>query len=104
MVYAGKNEGKRLISGGDFEAWDYGPVLPSLYHRVSAFGSSPIKNVFHGVEEIDDTEVADFIAKAAKELSSVQPFRLVEYVHDKHSAWHKHYHPGVRGKIGRAHV
>lgn len=97
MVYAGKHDGKRLIAGDDFEAWDYGPVLPSLYHRVSAFGSSPIKNIFHGVADIGNQADADFIGKAAKTLSSYPPFRLVEYVHDKYSAWHKHYHPGVRG-------
>lgn len=97
MVYAGKNHGDRLISGDDFEAWDYGPVLPALYHRVSSFGSSAIKNIFHGVEDITDKEADEFIAKAAKNLSSIPPFRLVEYVHDKHSAWHRHYRPGVRG-------
>lgn len=97
MVYAGKNEGKKLISGDDFEAWDYGPVIPSIYHRVSSFGSSPIKNIFHGVADIDDPKIDKFICAAAKELSSIQPFKLVEYVHDKHSAWHKHYRPGTRG-------
>src|SRR5690554_2036795 len=68
MVYAGKNSGKRLITGDDFEAWDYGPVLPSLYHRVSAFGSGSIKNIFHGVEDIVDKDTAGFIEKATKEL------------------------------------
>ena len=39
MVYAGKNNGKRLIADDDFEAWDYGPVLSGLYHRISVFGT-----------------------------------------------------------------
>ena len=58
-----------------------------------------IKNIFHGVDDIvkPNSKDAEFIAKASKALSAVPPFRLVWFVHDKHSAWHKHYHRSIRG-------
>jgi uncharacterized phage-associated protein len=31
MVYMDKNSGEPLVDE-DFQAWDYGPVLPSLYY------------------------------------------------------------------------
>ncbi|WP_158922985.1 type II toxin-antitoxin system antitoxin SocA domain-containing protein [Acidisphaera sp. S103] len=29
-----------------FQAWDYGPVLPSLYRPVRMFGSEPVRDIF----------------------------------------------------------
>lgn len=46
MYYMGKNNGARLVDTS-FEAWDYGPVSPALYHRVKAFGSSPVQDIFY---------------------------------------------------------
>ena len=44
MVYAGKYNGARLIDDHDFDAWDYGPVLPAVYRRVSSFGSRTLSS------------------------------------------------------------
>mgnify|MGYP006283548483 CR=1 FL=1 len=44
MVHLGRTDGAPLVHGL-FEAWDYGPVHPDLYHRVKIFGSSPVKNI-----------------------------------------------------------
>ncbi len=38
--YSGFNDGN-LISE-DFQAWQYGPVVPSLYHEIKKFGTGPI--------------------------------------------------------------
>jgi uncharacterized phage-associated protein len=47
MIYMGHTAGGRLADGS-FEAWDYGPVEPSVYRKVRMFGSDPISNVFFG--------------------------------------------------------
>ncbi|WP_302356686.1 Panacea domain-containing protein [Alcaligenes sp. YSL9] len=91
MVYAGREGRPKLIDDESFEAWDYGPVLPDVYRNVRSFGARPIKNVFHGVDDMPEGEEASIIDEAVSKLSGVAPFKLVEIVHDRHSAWARHY-------------
>lgn len=98
MLYAGRHDGEPLIGDENFEAWGYGPVLPVVYHHVSAFGNRPVKNVFHRVEDVDpSSDEGKIIVDAVKRLSSMNPFRLVEITHEPKSAWHHHYQPGRLG-------
>ncbi len=98
MLYAGRNDGRQLIEDEAFEAWGYGPVLPSVYRHVSAFGNRPIKNVFHRVPDIPaDSEEHKLITDAVDRLGKMDPFRLVEITHEPGSAWHRNYFPGVMG-------
>lgn len=95
MIYTGTNQ-ERLIDE-DFEAWDYGPVIPSLYHRCKSFGSKPVPDIFWGVRNIDDTDEAEIIEDAWHNLRGRTPGQLVENTHWEHGAWAKHYAPGARG-------
>ncbi|MDA1024183.1 MAG: DUF4065 domain-containing protein [Proteobacteria bacterium] len=52
MFHMGKNDGAPLVEG-EFEAWDYGPVEPSVYKKVKMFGSDPIEDVFFGVPDVE---------------------------------------------------
>lgn len=98
MLYAGRHQGAPLIGDEAFEAWGYGPVLPVVYHHVSAFGNRPVKNVFHRVEDVDlSSDEGKMIVDAVKRLSSMDPFRLVEITHEPKSAWHHLYQPGRLG-------
>jgi len=45
MGHMGENGGARLLAS-QFEAWDYGPVEPNLYHKVKFFGDGPIQDIF----------------------------------------------------------
>ena len=97
MLYAGRHGGK-LIDDEAFEAWGYGPVLPSVYRKVSAFGNRPIKNVFHRVPDVEDGSIEKkIVLDAVERLSRMSPFRLVEITHEPGSAWHRNYHPGAMG-------
>lgn len=95
MMYMGpKNE--RLLNG-TFEAWDYGPVLPSVYSQVKSFGSGPIRNVFFGVGDVSDPERAAMLDDACDQLSQMSAGKLVNITHWSGGAWAKNYQPNARG-------
>lgn len=95
MFYLGRTEGEPLVRGS-FEAWDYGPVHPDLYHRVKIFGSDPVEDIFHGCDELPESDERRIINEAYKVLGNEGPGRLVNATHRKGGAWEKNYIPGVR--------
>lgn len=96
MIYMGRHEGRGLINGR-FEAWDYGPVQPAVYHRAKTFGSKPVGNIFHQVGDIPVDENALFLDLCLAHFGQMSPGSLVEMTHGKHGAWYKHYQPGKHG-------
>ena len=65
MVHLGREHGP--LVHGQFEAWDYGPVHPVLYHKVKAFGARSIPNVFHMPREVPELE-AETLSEACAQL------------------------------------
>ena len=96
MVHLGQNSGSPLVSE-QFEAWDYGPVLPSVYQMLKMFGRKPVKNIFLEANGLDGTSAADVIDVIAAQIKEMRPASLVHYTHDPKGAWAKHYCPGARG-------
>ena len=94
MNFVGQKQ-VRLLNE-DFEAWDYGPVLPSLYRKCKAFGSKPIPHVFWGAQSIDGTAEAKMLALAWENLKSATPGQLVEATHSGKGAWVRLYVPGAK--------
>lgn len=95
MVFAGRHHGAMLIDDDRFEAWDYGPVSPSVYHYVSSFGPRPIENIFRRVEDPHEGEEVSVIREAVKSLGHLPAFRLVNITHAGIGAWNANYKPGV---------
>ena len=87
MFYLGKN-GNPLIEE-EFEAWDYGPVVPILYHKVKTFSDRPIQNVFN-IEIDNNLPEIIFLNDEYTELSAKSPWELVLMTHLKDGAWEKH--------------
>lgn len=98
MVYMGQHEGDRLMNA-TFEAWDYGPVIPSVYNQVRSFGAGPIKDVFYNASPIMDEERRNLLDDAYDHLSKVTAGQLVSITHWKYGAWAKTYVPGSRGVV-----
>lgn len=98
MFHIGET-GQPLVLG-NFEAWDYGPVHPTLYHRIKIFGADPVKNIFHSVSDIaDSAPEAVTIDSAVEQLSGSQPGELVAITHSDIGAWASYYVPGERGIV-----
>ena len=96
LFYLGRT-GKILINE-DFEAWDYGPVLPSLYKEVNFFGSDPIFDIFKDIKPLKkDEEGYNIIKELGEKLSEMTASQLVSITHNKQGAWAIHYCPFSRG-------
>jgi uncharacterized phage-associated protein len=97
MYYMAENEAQKLVEAR-FEAWEYGPVEPSLHRKVRMFGAGPIEDVFYEARPFK----ADDRRRAALDevCASLLPLRagvLVSITHWEKGAWAKIYVPGVKG-------
>lgn len=99
MIYMGRTNGDRLFSG-EFQAWDYGPVEPSLYHKAKAFGAAPVRDVFFDAktfnEESPRKKVLDDVCDRFLKYSAGD---LVEITHADSGAWAKYYIPRARSIV-----
>lgn len=82
----------------DFEAWQFGPVVPSIYQEYKSFGSQPIKTTveYPNSEKVylDENAKAaiDYTWNATKNLSAST---LSAWTHMKGSPWYEYYVPNV---------
>ena len=85
-----------LVNDG-FQAWNYGPVSPNLYHHAKGYGSDSIGNVFGryaGVpQETSEHTLLNHVVHDTKDMTGGQ---LVAITHWKRGAWQKVYRPGMR--------
>ena len=80
---------------GNFEAWDFGPVHPELYHSLKMFGASPVQNIFRQIGDVpEEGTEAEWLDNAVENLGSVSSSRLVTLTHNENGAWAKRYTPG----------
>jgi uncharacterized phage-associated protein len=98
MMSLGRSNGANPLVSENFEAWDYGPVLPSVYHRCKAFGSGRVQNVFQYVPDASAADAA-VIQETADSLKGKSPGELVAITHWQNGAWACAYKPGYRGII-----
>ncbi len=97
MYYLGQHDGAPLIRG-EFEAWDYGPVVPELYRHVKGFGGGPVRNVFHWVDPVaPNTPEYAALSAAAAATKGMRAGQLVANTHWKGGAWDNVYRPNIFG-------
>lgn len=98
MVHLGRNNGASPLVTEHFEAWDYGPVLPTIYHRAKAFGNGPVQNVFVYIPDAPAKGAeASIIREAVTSLQDKTPGQLVAITHWNKGAWANNYRPGAKG-------
>ena len=88
---------KHHLFRAKFEAWDYGPVAPMVYHEFKIFGNKPIEKwAFPQIKEECSKEENEFIEKNAKLLAKIPTSTLVGLTHRHNTAWYNNYKPGAR--------
>lgn len=94
MFHMGRHDGQPLVPGS-FEAWEYGPVHPTLYKAARVFGSSDVQDIFHGSPDIPDGGPEKAILDEAYDsLAHLTAGQLVSATHRKGGAWYQNYIPG----------
>ena len=85
---------------GRFEAWDYGPVHPQLYHYLKVFGALPVEGFFKPYTAVsDDTPEAESIDMVVDALGNESPTKLVTITHREHGAWAINYSTHIKNII-----
>lgn len=76
-----------------FEAWTYGPVIPTVYSHRKYTGYEPNKYDFDEENPIDN-EVKKFIEEVGEQIISKSDFSLVDRSHEDY-AWRNAYKQGT---------
>lgn len=95
MFHLGQHDGEPLLDG-HFEAWDYGPVHPVLYHKAKVFGADPVKNIFRTSPDVEQGLEMETLEATLEGLKGFSSAKLVAITHSEDGAWAKHYIPGAR--------
>ncbi|NMA30283.1 MAG: SocA family protein [Candidatus Methanofastidiosa archaeon] len=78
-----------------FEAWQFGPVVPSVYYQYCGFGALPIRMQYSiTLDSLTPEElksINDIIDKKRKK----NPWELVEETHKPGGAWDRVYNSGL---------
>lgn len=95
MIYLGRH-GHRLVDA-NFQAWDYGPVEPRLYHKAKVFGADPVQDVFYDALRFKETDPrSSFLDSVCDKFLKYTAGELVDITHSDNGAWAKHYVPKAR--------
>lgn len=85
----------RPLINENVQAWQYGPVIPSLYHEFKPYGANPIQGkatayidgVFREVPPPDDPNVQQFLRNVWSSYSPFTGIALSEMTHAADSPW-----------------
>ena len=92
-------QGRELFSD-DFEAWDAGPVVPAVYHALSAHGdkkvgyNGDVPDIAERERKTIDRIIGDFVAK-----ESANPYQVQIEINKPGRAWDKAYLEGENSVI-----
>ncbi len=74
----------RRLFDDDIEAWDFGPVIKSIYRKWKGFDSKPIQYTPNGKEEdVFDKHQLEFLVEFYQVFSSFSSTALVSMTHNE---------------------
>ena len=97
LVYTGKTK-ERLIKT-PFEAWDYGPVQPTLYHKLKRFGARYVNDIFFREFPLQEGDKEFGILREMSEFREFPTSSLIAITHKEGGAWSKVYQPGISDMV-----
>lgn len=90
-----KAKKEKLIDDGQFEAWDYGPVLRDVYNEFSPYGATKL-TIKEELSDSLDKNIKDIVDKSIDKYIEKSPWELVTKSHEKDGAWEKNYKEGEK--------
>ena len=82
------------------QAWDYGPVIPEVYHTFKCCGKSPIKEPQDLFDESRlSTEELELLVSVYTAYGRYTGWALKEMTHEKGSPWDRVYQKGKNNVI-----
>lgn len=79
----------------DFQAWDYGPVLPTVYNTFKKYGKNLIVNISGNYShDIFSNDEINFLIDVYREYGKYSPNELVYMTHTLGGPWHQVYKHG----------
>lgn len=78
----------------DFQAWRYGPVIPSVYSKYSIWGGTRIV-LRNSLNSMVSPVVARVVDPVIKEKRMLKPWELVDQTHKPGSPWYITYNNGL---------
>ena len=99
-----------LVTGEEVQAWDWGPVYPSLYDATKKYGPREVTELLRRNNwasavhirgdvvraELDD-EASNLIDAVYASYGDLEAFQLSALTHNDGTPWSEIYDPGVRG-------
>ena len=85
-------ENNMLAFDDDFEAWQFGPVVPDVYYQYCGFGSLNIRMKYNITVDSNFAAIINPIVEAKRNLN---PWSLVEDTHKPGKAWAQVYNNGL---------
>jgi uncharacterized phage-associated protein len=89
---------KPLIRG-EFEAWQWGPVIRPLYATYAKFGSKPIVLKASRETAINDPTVRKLLEKVWRSYRRYTAAQLSDMTHKSGTPWHQTYRDGIKREI-----
>lgn len=80
------------------EAWKYGPVIPSIYHRLKHFKGNPVTDILRGTPQGENIPILEKIWQSYGQFTGLQ---LSTVTHESGTPWHIAWHAmGAKDMIG----
>jgi len=77
----------RPLISEEIEAWQYGPVIPSLYHEIKGYRSNPVEYISSEENDSIDDNSVDIIDQVYEQYGRFSGIELSMLTHEAGSPW-----------------